>query len=49
VVRQAGSESGEARVKPRKVRKRDWEMQELRTKTLVDLTNKTDWQQRTQV
>lgn len=23
---------------------RDWEKQELRTKTLVDLTNKTNWQ-----
>jgi hypothetical protein len=26
-------------------KKKDWEKQELRPKTLVDLTNKTNWQQ----
>jgi hypothetical protein len=40
VVRQAGSESGQARVKTRRARKRDWEKAGAE-KTLVDL-NKQD-------
>ena len=46
MIRREGSETGQARVKSRRARKRKTgEKQELRHKTLFDLTNKTNWQQ----
>ena len=45
MVRRAGSGSGQARVKTRRARKERLGKQDPRPKTLVDLTNKTNWQQ----
>jgi hypothetical protein len=52
VVRQADRETGQAKVKSRRARKREVrKKQELTGQMLLSLTNKTNWQQtnRTQV
>jgi hypothetical protein len=46
VVRRVGTKSGQARVKNQEdEKKRSRERQELTGRTLVSLTNKTNWQQ----